>query len=165
MNENTHEAMASTLRNEGVLASDTSNIELKPDIEAEILDSVPNGVEECDISDRFYHIPPSRSLEYRGGEIFITNGESLVAHWHSEAALFADVAAEPILQNKLDEWPEWHLRQRAHALELVRIGLSKCPNCRGEIDIASEQAEKSCASKTIQSVICTGCKSPLVVSY
>jgi hypothetical protein len=92
------------------------------------------------------------------GQFAVTYEGDLIAQWTSDAAFYADLAAEPTLSEWLPEWETLGDRHRTELLAGMRAFLQECPAC----DSALEQAEdvrKSCCSGEIVSfsVDCPEC--------
>ncbi|WP_433624919.1 hypothetical protein [Halomicrococcus sp. NG-SE-24] len=85
-----------------------------------------------------------------------------VAVWPSEAALVADVAAGPLLRERLPRWDAWDLGDRGQLLHAVRVFLERCPNCDGELALAEETVESCCRTAEVVTLTCRACDTPVL---
>lgn len=67
-----------------------------------------------------------------------------VGTWPSRPALAADIAAEPLLQNTVDEWFDFDDGTRGTILQRLRMFVDTCPTCSGTVSSDTEYQSISC---------------------
>lgn len=85
-----------------------------------------------------------------------------VAMWTSEAALIADAAAAPLLQERLSEWERMDLGVRGQLLHGVRVFLERCPSCGGDLALSDETVESCCRTAEVATLACSDCEARLL---
>lgn len=85
-----------------------------------------------------------------------------VAVWTSEAALIADAAAVPLLQERLSDWKHMNLGVRGQFLHGVRVFLKRCPSCGGDLALSDETVESCCRTVEVATLTCSGCEARLL---
>lgn len=85
-----------------------------------------------------------------------------VAMWTSEAALIADAAAAPLLQERLSEWEHLDLAVRGQLLHGVRVFLERCPGCGGDLALSDETVESCCRTAEVATLVCSDCEARLL---
>lgn len=80
-----------------------------------------------------------------------------VAMWTSEAALVADLAAAPLLQDRVSEWRHGDLGVRGQLLHGVRVFLERCPTCGGDLALSEETRESCCRTAEVATLTCNDC--------
>lgn len=88
--------------------------------------------------------------------------EVMVAQWESEAAFLADLAAEPLLRDRLPQWDELDTENRGRVLFSLRIFLEECPACDGPVSISEELVESCCRSFDVVAANCEACETRLL---
>lgn len=156
-------SMESILRENKVLDQRNRSIQLLPTVEEEILNTEGIEVTGSQLAKNFDRFQTDPLIEIRDGEVFVFKGESIVAHWYSEAAVLADIRAAEILDNRLSTWRNWDLQRRARALELIRAGLTECPDCGGRVVMKTDRIGMSC-TREVHAVICESCEEALLVT-
>jgi RNase P subunit RPR2 len=92
--------------------------------------------------------------EYFGVEF---TGE-LIGRWDSDAAFYADLAAEPTLAEWLSDWDNLGDRTRTELLAGMRAFLEECPACEAELDQVENVRQSCCAGEMVSvSVDCSDC--------
>lgn len=86
----------------------------------------------------------------------------VLAQWESEAALLADLAAEPLLADRYDRWADLSMESRGRALISLRIFLERCPACDGPVSLAEESVDSCCRSIDVVAANCEGCGARLL---
>ena len=82
----------------------------------------------------------------------------LIGQWDSDAAFYADLAAEPTLAEWLPEWEELDNQTRTELLAGMRAFLAACPACNAELDQVENVRKSCCAGKMVSvSVDCPDC--------
>jgi len=92
------------------------------------------------------------ALSFDDGERFgVTYEGDLIAEWASDAAFYADLAAEPTLAEWLGNWEALGDRQRTELLAGLRAFLERCPACEADLEQV-EDVRKSCCTGDVVSV-------------
>ena len=82
----------------------------------------------------------------------------LIGQWDSDAAFYADLAAEPTLAEWLPEWAELDDQTRTQLLAGIRAFLQECPACEAELDQVENVRKSCCAGELVSvSVECPDC--------
>ena len=82
----------------------------------------------------------------------------LIAEWVSEAAFYADLAAEPTLVEWLNDWDDLGDRRRTNLLAGLRAFLERCPACDAELQQVENVRQSCCTSDLVSvSVDCESC--------
>jgi len=85
------------------------------------------------------------------GNFAVTFEGDIIARWVSDAAFYADLAAEPTLAEWLSDWDGLGDRQRTELLAGMRAFLGTCPACEAALEPV-EDVRKSCCSGDVVSV-------------
>jgi len=84
-------------------------------------------------------------------------GGTRVAHWESEAALIADVAAADVFQERLGRWDDYSFEAQVELVGGLRLFLERCPDCDGPIAFGEETVESCCRSVDVVAMNCDDC--------
>lgn len=105
-------------------------------------------------------------LEFvEGDEAFWARSEGRrVGTWESRAAFFADVAAAPLLANRLDDWDRLSVQARGRLLNGLRLFLEHCPSCDADLEFDTETVESCCSSYEVAALSCESCGARLFES-
>lgn len=103
-------------------------------------------------------VDPDRLTFVEGPKFGVEFDGELVGQWESDAAFYADLAAEPTLAEWLPEWDELGDRTRTDLLAGLRAFLASCPSCEAELDQVENVRESCCAGELVSvSVECEAC--------
>ena len=113
---------------------------------AEMLDVDPNALEVIEV----------------GEAIVVERDGEGIGNWISRAAFAADMAADAVLEERIEGWSRIHAGQRSDMLAPLRGFLQTCPLCGGDIvlDVASfdeSDPESCCFESEIYSARCGDC--------
>lgn len=99
------------------------------------------------------------SLEVRADDATATvlRDGAPVATWPSEAALVGDLAAAPVLRERLPRWGELDLVARGRLLHAVRLFLERCPSCDGALAFSEGAVESCCRTAEVVTLACEAC--------
>mgnify|MGYP000011756089 CR=1 FL=1 len=97
---------------------------------------------------------------HEGAVIARMNG-TRIAHWESEAALIADVAAAAVFRERLDRWDDYSFEAQVELVGGLRLFLERCPDCDGPIAFGEETVESCCRSVDVVAMTCADCDSRL----
>lgn len=151
------------------LTPDGTDLRLTDEFEAEWNDSIA-AVRESDYEPRLARIlgadeevaPDALDVQVDTAATTVFRNDVLVATWPSEAALLADVAAAPLLRERLPEWADANLAVRGQLLQGVRVFLDRCPVCGGDLALSEETVESCCRSTEVATLACTDCEARLL---
>lgn len=87
-----------------------------------------------------------------------------VGTWESKAAYVADVAAAPILEERIDEWAALSAQDRGRLLNGLRIFLEDCPDCDGPLSFGKDTVQSCCSSREVAALTCEDCEARLFES-
>lgn len=88
----------------------------------------------------------------------VTYEGDLIARWSSDAAFYADLAAEPTLAEWVPEWPELGDRRRTELLAGMRAFLEECPACDADLEQVEDVRKSCCMGEMVSvSVTCEEC--------
>lgn len=107
----------------------------------EVLDANPGDLEFADYGSAF-------TAERDG---------TAVGKWESRAAFLADVAAAGVLAGRVDRWNRLSIRERGELLRGLRLFLTTCPDCAGDLTFGSETVESCCSTHQVVAVECEDC--------
>ena len=111
---------------------------------------------------RLIGVDPDR-VSVDDGLVFVRTDPSRQQQWASRAAVVADVAAAPLLRERVDEWDALALEVRKGVLEGLRIFLDRCPLCRGPIGMDQEETTIGCCMKANRYIVrCENCEGVLM---
>lgn len=92
------------------------------------------------------------------GDAFIAHSdETQIGQWESRAALLADLAAAKELPGWVEYWPSLPSTQRSQLLGGLRVFVTECPTCGGDVTADTEVVESCCRSTTVVAVGCEDC--------
>ncbi|WP_458208433.1 hypothetical protein [Haladaptatus sp. NG-SE-30] len=94
--------------------------------------------------------------------VTVLRDDTPVAIWPSEAALVADVAASPLLRERVPRWETKNLGVRGQLLHWVRLFLERCPSCDGDLAVAEETVKSCCRTAEVVTLNCEACDSPVL---
>lgn len=80
-----------------------------------------------------------------------------VGQWESRAALFADVAADLGLAERVDGWIDLSVEQRSAINRGLRVYLDRCPDCGGAVSMVDKTVESCCSSQEVLTSKCQDC--------
>ncbi|OYR39838.1 hypothetical protein [Halorubrum sp. Eb13] len=103
----------------------------------------------------------SLSLDWRGGTAFAFVGDERLGHWESSAAFLADVAADRVLTDRLDDWTALPLATRSGVLGALRLFVEECPACEGHVDLEERVVQSCCTSYDVIAGRCAACNARL----
>lgn len=87
----------------------------------------------------------------------VLRDDTPVATWPSEAALIADLAAAPLLRNRLQKAENTNLSARGQLLHAIRVFLERCPTCDGTLALSEETVESCCKTAEVATLTCRAC--------
>ena len=87
-----------------------------------------------------------------------------IGKWESRAAFVADVAAAPLLADRVDVWDDLSVRARGRLLNGLRLFLTVCPDCEAELRMATETVESCCSTHDVAALSCESCGARLFES-
>ena len=103
----------------------------------------------------------SLSLDWRGGTAFAFVGGERLGHWESRAAFLADVAADRVLTDRVDDWTGLPLATRSGVLGALRLFVEECPACEGHVSLEERVVESCCTSYDVIAGRCAACNARL----
>jgi len=80
-----------------------------------------------------------------------------VGTWESKAAFVADVAAAPVLEDRIDGWANLPARDRGRLLNGLRLFLESCPDCDGPLSFGTDTVESCCSKREVAALTCQDC--------
>ena len=81
-----------------------------------------------------------------------------VGTWESRAAFVADIAAADVLSEWLDDWEGVPVAHRGQLLNGLRLFLTTCPACGGELAFGTDTVESCCTTHEVAAVSCSQCE-------
>jgi hypothetical protein len=103
--------------------------------------------------------PAGLEFVHPDGKFGVRLDGDIIARWLSEAAFYADLAAEPTLSEWIPEWNELSDEQRTELLTGLRPFLDTCPACHSPLEQAADTQESCCGDDlTTLSVDCPDCE-------
>lgn len=96
---------------------------------------------------------PNRFVAWYDGE--------WLGQWESRPAFVADVAAAPVLAARLATWETMPVAYRSELLAGLRLFLTRCPTCEGDVAFGTEVVESCCRSYDVVAATCEGCDARL----
>lgn len=106
--------------------------------------------------------PSTIEIRYDDRRVAVLDDDATVGMWPSEAALVADVAAVPVLRERIPGWDERDPPVRGRLLHSLRVFLEGCPICGGELSLAEETLESCCRSAEVVTLTCRSCDAPIL---
>lgn len=100
--------------------------------------------------DRISVLPRSRSFEVK------VDGE-IAGTWESCEAFVADMAAERLLDEHVENWADLPIDRRSGLLRGVRVWLERCPRCGGSVGLSEETVKSCCRSREVLASRCEDC--------
>lgn len=102
--------------------------------------------------------PEGLSFDDNEDVFCVTYEGDLIAEWPSDAAFYADLAAEPTLAEWLADWEELSDRQRTELLAGTRAFLENCPACDADLESVENLRKSCCAGEMVDvSITCDDC--------
>jgi len=95
--------------------------------------------------------PDKLTVTDRPGAFGVEYEGELAAEWQSEAAFYADLAAEPTLAEWVREWEALGDRRRTELLAGLRAFLDACPTCEADLEQV-ENVKRSCCTGDVVGV-------------
>lgn len=117
---------------------------------------------EARLADLLGADPGEVAVEERDSFCLVRRGEQSVARWESKAALLADLAAIPGLDDRYAGWDDLDVRQKGRLLNGARVFLERCPSCDGEVTFSQDTRESCCRSVDVVALECADCESLLL---
>ena len=104
---------------------------------------------------QFFEIDPDAlSIETTpDGAVLVRKNRQRIGEWPSKVAIDADVAAFVTLQEWLPEWEELDGRTRDELVARLRLFLSSCPDCDGDLTVE----ESAATPKGVPRLRCPAC--------
>lgn len=102
------------------------------------------------------------TIEEQPESVLIQSDDRAVTRWESRAALVADMAALPLLAERVEQWTELDRRQRGSLLSGTRVFLESCPACGGPVEFSQETVESCCRSINVIAMVCGDCGTRLL---
>lgn len=104
------------------------------------------------------------SFEERGDAFWARADGRRIGTWESRAAFLADVAAAPLLADRLQQWETLSVRARGKLLNGLRLFLQRCPDCDATLAFETETVESCCSTHDVAAVSCESCGARLFES-
>jgi hypothetical protein len=101
------------------------------------------------------------AFERHDGAVVARMNGTRIAHWESEAALLADVAAAEVFDDRLPRWDDYAFEAQVELVGGMRLFLERCPACDGHIAFGEETVESCCRSVEVVAMTCDDCDSRL----
>ncbi|WP_418283808.1 hypothetical protein [Halorubrum sp. DTA46] len=101
------------------------------------------------------------SIDWRGGAAYARADGARIGHWESRAAFLADLAADRVLADRLDDWERLPLAARSGVLGALRLFVETCPTCEGTVALEERVVESCCASYDVVAGRCLDCDARL----
>lgn len=96
------------------------------------------------------------------GDAFVARDDGVkVGQWESRAAFLADVAAAPVLADRIDAWEGLDVGQRGELLTGLRLFVERCPACGGDVAIEDDVVRSCCRSFDVVAATCVDCEARL----
>ncbi|MFB6187622.1 MAG: hypothetical protein ABEI86_12255, partial [Halobacteriaceae archaeon] len=97
------------------------------------------------------------STEDRGASYAVKVNDATAGKWESRQALLADMAAERVLNDRIDNWNELSVEHQSGLLRSLRVYLDRCPECGGSVTMTEETVESCCRSRQVIACNCDKC--------
>jgi len=101
------------------------------------------------------------AFDRHDGAVIARMDGTRIAHWESEAALIADVAAAAVFRERLARWDDYSFEAQVELVGGLRLFLERCPDCDGPIAFGEETVESCCRSVDVVAMTCADCDSRL----
>ncbi|MFW6448196.1 MAG: hypothetical protein ACOC0X_01500 [Halobacteriota archaeon] len=106
--------------------------------------------------------PDGFELAADGGELVLRQEDRTLGKWLSEGAFLADLALEPLLDERIHGWDDLDPRLRTQSLAGLRVFLERCPACEGALEHVENVHESCCGSRIVGVAIeCPACEAQL----
>lgn len=106
--------------------------------------------------------PSAVSLREFDDHLLVTADGRHLARWESRAALVADMAALPLLRERVAGWADLDRRGRGALLNGTRVFLERCPTCDGAVEFSRDTVESCCRSTEVVAMGCVDCGARLL---
>lgn len=117
----------------------------------------PDGIGEDDVRAAF----GAESVTRYGDASFVLDGNRS-RRWESRVALLADVAAAPLLRDRVDGWTDWDGDRQRAVLTGLRLSLDRCPACGGRLDVTEDRVDPCCRKPhLVADSVCEDCSAVL----
>lgn len=80
-----------------------------------------------------------------------------LGRWESRVAFLADVAADRLLADQLDDWNELSIGNRSVTLGVLRLFIERCPACDGMVSLEATVERSCCRETDVIATTCRGC--------
>ncbi|WP_158059612.1 hypothetical protein [Halorussus halophilus] len=91
------------------------------------------------------------------------NGER-VGQWLSTGALVADLGAARAFEDWYPEWSTLEMNDRGTVLSVLRVFLTQCPTCDGDVVMGETTTDDCCSSQDQFTVQCDSCETRLYMA-
>ncbi|MGM0590710.1 MAG: hypothetical protein ACQETI_03605 [Halobacteriota archaeon] len=99
---------------------------------------------------------------YWHGEAFVARLDGRwLGQWESRPAFVADMAASRELAGRYRGWEDLPLSYRSQVLGGLRLCLTRCPVCDGEVSLGQDVVESCCRTYDVVAATCSGCDARL----
>lgn len=85
-----------------------------------------------------------------------------VGQWESHAAFVADIAAGEELETRHPRWDTLSPRDRNELIGALRLFVTRCPTCDGDVLLGSDVVESCCRRYDVLAATCEACDSRLL---
>jgi hypothetical protein len=157
------EAIETVLLEAGVLREGEQDHELDPDFEvawretvAAMRDEAPKklirtigGFDESNVG--------SLTVDADDGPVIARADNLQFAQWDSRGTFLADAAAAKLLARRSIAWEDLSFDERAAVLAGLRLWLSWCPLCEGDVTVSQETVETCCDTVEVVRGDCEDC--------
>ena len=96
-------------------------------------------------------------FEEYGDAFPVFRDDRRVGRWESRPAFVADVAAAGVLRDRVDGWAAASVSQRGQLLNGLRLFLTTCPGCDGDLALRADTVESCCSTYDVAAVTCESC--------
>jgi hypothetical protein len=101
------------------------------------------------------------AIDWGGGAGFAYADDELIGSWESRAAFRADAAADRVLTATRSDWADLPLADRSATLGALRLFVTECPSCAGDVALEERVVESCCSSYDVVAGRCPGCDARL----
>lgn len=157
------EAIETVLLDAGVLREGEEDHHLDPDFETEWHETVAAMRDESPETlvrtiGGFDESSVGELVVEADAEPVIARADNLqFAQWDSRGTFLADAAAASLLADRSFAWPDLSFDERAAVLAGLRLWLSWCPLCEGELAVRQETVETCCDTVEVVRGTCEDC--------
>jgi len=111
--------------------------------------------------------PDALRVKDVGDSMLVERDGEPIGSWISRASFAADMAAESVIEERVEGWSRIDVRQRSDMLSPLRGFLQTCPLCGGEIALDAESydqddPESCCFASEIYTARCGDCEERFV---